>query len=471
MTLQKTPPAQGGLIALKNFLSVRYICTGLLTSTLTACALFHGINNGEEAASGSHSGVEINYRPEMSNSAVGLSAPYVILISIDGYRADYNELFKPKNLLEIATQGVSAEALLPVYPSKTFPNHYSIVTGLYPEHHGIVSNEFLDPKRGASYALSDRASVEDGSWYLGEPLWTTIEKQGVMTASCFWVGSEAAIQGSHPNYYYNYDKAMSNETRVQKVLAWLKLPAEKRPHFITLYFDSVDLAGHQSGPISDAVRDAVTDVDRAIGQLRAAVADTNLAVDLVFVSDHGMEALDPLKKILLDDIIDVGPLLERFLVYGKGPQIILYLKPGQPAESVGDLQKALLKLPSHFRALRRDQMQALHYSASDRIGDLVIIPEAPYVMGTKANPPSVKGGNHGWDVKTSKNMRGIFYATGPDFKNHFHLPAFENINVQPLILQMLGLKQTLISDGKLSITSRALVKKKKHAKKKKNDKK
>ncbi len=207
--------------------------------------------------------------------------PYVVLVSIDGFRYDYAEKYQAKEILAIRDAGASAKALIPCFPSVTFANHLSIITGLYPEHHGIVMNHFYDPARNAEYSNSRTAA--DGSWYDGKPVWVLAEQQKVKAASMFWPGSDAEIQGVRPSYWFPYDGAVPDEERVKRVLDWLKLPESERPHFITLYFSDVDTAGHNFGPDSAEVRQAVGKVDGLAGRLWEGLQASHLPVDL----DHG----------------------------------------------------------------------------------------------------------------------------------------------------------------------------------------
>jgi alkaline phosphatase D len=223
------------------------------------------------------------------NAPQQLSKPYVILVSLDGFRYDYAKRYHAEHLLALAAEGASApEGMLPSYPSITFPNHYTIVTGLYPEHHGIVANSFYDPARKETYNYHDGKSVGDGTWYGGTPLWVLAEQQGMRSASFFWVGSEADIQGVRPTYYLKFDASFPNHKRVEQVLAWLHLPPEQRPHMITLYFSDTDTAGHRYGPDSPQVADAVHELDGEIGKLVDGIKQSKLAVDLIVLADHGM---------------------------------------------------------------------------------------------------------------------------------------------------------------------------------------
>src|ERR1700729_4189154 len=224
------------------------------------------------------------------NAAAQQAKHYVVLVSFDGYRYDYPKLYGATHLQAMATHGASApEGMIPSYPSITFPNHLTIVTGLYPEHHGIVANEFYDPQRKQHYAASDPKTNLDGSWYGGVPLCSLAETQGMRSACFFWPGSEAEIAGMRPTYYLKFDDHFPDDKRIQQVIAWLRLPAPQRPHFITLYYSTVDHAGHQFGPESPQTAAAVAHVDQLMGDLWAALAKLQLPVDLIVLSDHGME--------------------------------------------------------------------------------------------------------------------------------------------------------------------------------------
>src|SRR6202789_919076 len=227
------------------------------------------------------------------NATQQLSKPYVIMVSLDGFRYDYPKRYHADHLLPLAAQGASApDGMIPAYPSITFPNHYTIVTGLYPEHHGIVANTFYDPARREIYSYKDPQSVTDGTWYGGIPLWVLAEQQGMRSACFFWVGSEADIQGFRPTFYLKYDAKFPNEKRVDQVLAWLHLAPEQRPHLITPYFSDTDTAGHRYGPDSPEVAAAVHELDGEIGRLMDGIKESKLPVDLIVLADHGMVKVD-----------------------------------------------------------------------------------------------------------------------------------------------------------------------------------
>jgi len=383
------------------------------------------------------------------NAPQQLSKPYVILVSLDGFRYDYPKRYGAPHLQQLAAHGASApDGMIPAYPSITFPNHYTIATGLYPEHHGIVANAFYDPDRDSVYSSRDPQSVTDGAWYGGTPLWVLAEQQGMRSASFFWIGSEAEIQGTRPSYYLKYDGSVPNGKRVEQVLAWLRLPPERRPHFITLYFSDTDTAGHEYGPDSPQEADAVHALDNEIGKLIAGINQSNLPVDLIVVADHGMAAVEG-PTVYLDQY-GLNPAWCKRIV-----GTAFYPK------SEADAQKAYEALngkSDKFLVYRRAQVPAgLHFDGNARAGDPVLIPTGPYYLAVSRDPsrPGPPAGAHGYDPSRVSEMKAIFFAAGPDIRANVTLPPFEDVNIYPLIAKILGLDITNLKtgpiDGKLAV--------------------
>ncbi len=384
--------------------------------------------------------------PNPPNTPATLSKHYVVLVSLDGFRFDYPTKYGALHLQAMANRGASApDGMLPSYPSLTFPNHLSLITGLYPEHHGIVANTFFDPARGATYSYTNPKTATDGSWYSGTPLWVLAEQQGMRAACLFWPGSEAEIQGKRPSYYLKFDDKLDDIKRIDQIAAWLALPPDLRPHFITLYYSNVDHAGHTYAPDSDEVRAAVHHLDDMIGLLQEKLAATKLPVDLVVVSDHGMVALKP-DPITLSDFADLsGFHTEGSLLYAEDDD-------GEMASQAYSEFKA--HPDPRFSVYRRAEVPAaLHFDGNPREGDPVIVPNGPYTI--RAHAPtagaesrSAPRGGHGFDPHTMPEMKAIFFAEGPDVRPHVVLPKFENVGVYPYIAQMLGLTQPAI-DGEV----------------------
>lgn len=371
------------------------------------------------------------------------NTPYVILISFDGFRYDYVEKYNAPNFNALIKKGTSAEGLIPTFPSKTFPNHYSIVTGLYPGHHGLVDNNFYDPERNEFYEMKNRARTTDPYYYGGIPLWTLAQQHGLKSASFFWVGSEQPRPGSHPDYYFAYNESVSDSVRIQQVIAWLKLPESERPHFITLYFSSPDHEGHSYGPSSDETRKAVHNSDQIIGTLMKEIHAIDLPINVIVVSDHGMEDLkkEPKTYIFLDEILNRSDTTIK--ISNGGTQAHIYV---QNKARLDSLYTVLKRHANNYSVYRQDQfLEHWHYN-TPRAGDLLITAHPGfYIIDQKREKflTTLQRGSsfgvHGYDPRVVKNMRGIFYASGPNIKSGRRIPAFENIHVYPFIAMILGL--------------------------------
>lgn len=393
--------------------------------------------------------------PERQNSPETQSKPYVIMISTDGFRYDYAKKYNAENLLKLSNSGVRAEAMIPSYPSITFPNHWSLITGLYPSHHGLIDNFFYDYKRKEAYAMSNKKNAEDGSWYGGTPIWGLAEKQGMVSASLMWVGSASDAGGMRPTYYYPYHEKFTPSEKVEKVVNWLKLPEDKRPHFISLYFPEVDGSGHHYGPDAKETETAVHLIDEAIGNLVQKVNDLGLKnVNFVFVSDHGMIKVDggtPLEipAILFDK--------NRFDFYNSQTLLRVYVKNQDEVKSVyKELKKN--KTDDYEVYLDKKLPKYLHFATRDdqynRIGQVLLIPKAPKIFLEKGKKTSV--GKHGYNPRLVPEMKATFYAWGPEFKNNLVIDEFANINVYPLVAEILGLKINQPIDGKIKVLKETL---------------
>jgi len=380
-----------------------------------------------------------------ANSAETLKKHYVILVSLDGFRYDYAQKYHAANLLALARAGASApEGMIPAYPSLTFPNHYTLATGLYPEHHGIVANSFYDPERRQTYSLGNPATVTDGSWYGGTPIWVLAEQQGMRSACFFWPGSEAEIQGAWPSYYLKYDEKVPNDERVQQVLAWLRLPAERRPHLITLYFSEVDHQGHEHGPDSPEVAAAVQVVDQEIGALEAGLQRLALPVDVIVVADHGMATVQG-DWITLDQYFPDAQAFEK-IVAGN-----LYAKSEADAQRA---YEALRGKSDKFTVYRRAQMPpALHDDSNPRSGDPIVVTNGPYLVRFSAPPPEAaiaehkQVGAHGFDPARVADMKASFFAAGPDIRPGATVTPFDNVDIYPLVAKLLGLDIARLQTG------------------------
>lgn len=384
---------------------------------------------------------------ERTNSLAQQKKPYVILISADGFRWDYAQKYSAQHLLSFAKKGVEASSMSPSYPSVTFPNHYTLVTGMYPSHHGLVSNTFIDSLSHEKYSMGNKEKVKDAKWYGGTPLWVLAEQHQMLSASMFWVGSEAKIKGIRPTYYYSYNEKIPVEKRINKVREWLMLPEDKRPHLITFYLSEPDHASHSYGPESRETEQAVKMVDSIMYQLSEAVASTGLSVNFIFLADHGMTAVDRQSPIPTPKEIDP----EKFNVISSGTLVDIRAKN---KTDILPLYKALKEVEKDYTTyLKQDMPKHLHYSAQDdkmgRIGDILLMPKWPRVFSNK----TPGAGYHGFDPTQVKDMHAIFMAWGPSIHANKKIQSFENVHVYPLIAQILGLRYNDQIDGKPEILS------------------
>ncbi|HVF54873.1 MAG TPA: ectonucleotide pyrophosphatase/phosphodiesterase [Pyrinomonadaceae bacterium] len=385
--------------------------------------------------------------------------PTIILVSLDGFRADYLTKYEPPNLSYLARTGVRAKWLIPSFPSKTYPNHYTIATGLYPQHHGIVENSIYDKEFNAVFTLSKREEVQNGRWWLGEPIWVTAEKQGQKAGSVFFPGTEAEIAGKRPSYWKLYDDKISNAERVDTVLSWLDLPRDERPTCLSLYFSDTDDAGHDFGPDSIETKNAVAKVDGDIGRLIEGLEARRVfgRVNLIIVSDHGMASVDLNNAILLDEIFDTN-MAER--IFWTREIVSIFPRPGKEEEIYSILNT---KLPPHARVYRRSETPArFHYRDSPRIAPLVVLPDEGWSLTNREHFADLKKkgdlqrfkGAHGYD-NNLESMRALFIAHGRAFERGKVVEPFENIHVYNIMARILGLTPAK-NDGSFAVATDVL---------------
>ncbi|WP_345955536.1 ectonucleotide pyrophosphatase/phosphodiesterase [Mucilaginibacter sp. PAMB04168] len=388
-----------------------------------------------------------------NNSHTQQNKPYVIVISVDAMRYDYAQRYGAKNLLALSKTGIQATTMQPSYPSITFPNHYTLMTGLYPSHTGLVCNRFYDRKSGALYS-SKLASAGEAQWYGGTPLWVLAEKQKMVSAAFYWVGSDVPIQGTYPTYRYKYNEQIGIRDRINTVVNWLKLPANRRPHLITLYFPEVDHAGHHFGPDAPETKRAVLFIDSAVNALQKAVKATGLKVNFVFMSDHGMTKVDNLHPLQIPAVIDTA----KFKVTGEDVLVELYAKD---TAAIKNTYEALKKNTQgkYTVYLRSNTPARWHYNKTNdrfnRIGDILLVPYKPYIF-VYANKAKPNPGVHGYDPVLVPDMQATFYAWGPAFKKGLKISSFQNVEVYPMLAQLLGLKITEPIDGGNALAKKVL---------------
>ncbi len=382
--------------------------------------------------------------------------PTVILISIDGYRADYPEKYPSPTLDRLAKEGVRAKWMTPSFPSLTFPNHYAIATGLYPDHNGIVANNIYDPEFRQLFTMAKREEVENGRWWLGEPIWVTAEKQGQRAAAYFFPGTEAEIAGKRPSFWKVFDDKAPNFGRVDTVLGWLDLPVAERPTMITMYFSDVDHAGHDAGPDAQAVREAILTVDQSLARLVDGLTARGIfgQVNLILVSDHGMARLDPRQVVVLDDHFDSA--LAETIVWS-GTMVHIFPKPGKGDAIYNSLKT---KAPAHITVYRKQEMPArFHYGTSRRIGDLVVVSDEGWMVSSRDRYRPVKvaegaaipvRGAHGFDPDLP-SMRAFFVAHGAAVKSATVVEPFANVDVYNVMARILGLKPAANDGGDAAV--------------------
>jgi predicted AlkP superfamily pyrophosphatase or phosphodiesterase len=370
------------------------------------------------------------------NAPDRLDSPYLVLVSIDGFRWDYPSIYATPALDRLAASGVRAESMRPVYPSLTFPNHYSIATGLYPAEHGIVHNDFPNGERNAWYHLRDRSSVEDGRWYGGVPIWVAAEKAGMVSAAYYFVGTEAAIGDVSPSHWYSFDESVPADARVDQVIDWLQLAAEERPHMITLYFEDVDTAGHDFGQGSVELAEAVAQVDASIGRLLDAIDELEIRdkVHVLVVSDHGQTGfVDPDKALILSEHID----LEGLEIVDGGTYASIYQKAPDKVRAA-EIRDAINANWSHGSAYLRDEApEEWRVSDNARFPDIFVAPDLHHAaLSVSDKRDKLKLGDHGWDPK-HREMHGIFLANGPRLEAGQQIGEISVVDIYPLMLELL----------------------------------
>ncbi|QWP76380.1 alkaline phosphatase family protein [Lysobacter sp. K5869] len=361
----------------------------------------------------------------------------LLLISIDGFRASYLDLGLTPNLQRIADQGVRAQWMNPSYPSLTFPNHYTLVTGLRPDHHGVIHNSMSDADLG-KFKVSDRDAVGDMRWWNGgEPIWIGAQKAGLRSATLFWPGSEAPIHGLRPNRWRPFDAKISENARVDEVLGWLGEPASTRPHVATLYFDALDHEGHDHGPNSPEARAAMQRIDAALGRLVDGLAARGELdrVNLIVVSDHGMAEVAPGQRIAVEDMVTP----QQAVVTSVGQSIGIAPNKGHEAE----VERRLLGKHDHYECWRKRDLPARwHYGTHPRVPPIVCQMQEGWdaIEGEKLKnaPKDSARGSHGYDPALA-SMRAIFVARGPAFRQGTTIPAFDNVDVYPLLTRLIGI--------------------------------
>lgn len=392
--------------------------TGLLSALVASAAL---------AACATPPAPGPEHAPDQAVSAAEAPA-LVLLISIDGFRPDYLGQGATPVLDRLVAEGATGP-MQPSFPSVTFPNHYTLVTGMHPDRHGVVANRFNDAVLG-TFAMS---KTESGWWDQAEPIWTTAEKAGVRTGAMFWPGSETEIDGVRPSRWVPFDQSLSGDARVDIALSWQDLPADQRPRLGTLYFDIVDSAGHRHGPRADETRAAVASVDASVGRLVEGLKARGLwdRTVLLITSDHGMSETSPERVVVIDDLIDPAALRITY----SGAVVLADPAPGREAEVQGKLIGKHDRMECFNKA---DLPSRLAYGANPRVPAIVCLVDAGWLAATRDRPVRSAGGAHGYDNQ-APDMQALFIAHGPGVARGRKVEGFRSVDVQPLIGHLLNL--------------------------------
>ena len=366
---------------------------------------------------------------------------YTVIVSLDGLRWDYLDTYDVPFLNRLAKEGVKA-VVQPSFPSKTFPNHYTLATGLVPDHHGIIANNFWDRERGVEFSLGNKDTRSKGYYYGGDPVWLTAKRQGVKTATVFWVGSDVAVNDDHPNYWRDYQtEQLDFPDRVDEVIRLLKLPEKDRPHLVMAYFEEPDRSGHNYGPVSLPTRKALEYLDKLLSQMWKRIKKLPIGsqVNLIITGDHGMTSVDPGRFVNIDDYLPQRWVERACNDY---PTLIYASKP----EYIDSIYEALQGV-DHIRAWKRGELPAyLNYGNNPNMGDVVVLPDVGWLFAYK--PSKKQLGSHGFD-HTAADMQVGFRAIGPDFKSGYEKKErFRNVCIYPLLCHLLGVDPSP-NDGSL----------------------
>lgn len=363
-------------------------------------------------------------------------SPPLLLVSIDGFMNDYLDRNDTPNFDRFLANGVQAEYLIPVFPTKTFPNHWSIVTGLYVENHGIIANSFYDYKLDERFSYGAPEDQNDERWWGGEPIWATVETQGKTAATFFWPGSEASINGVRPTKWIGYDESVPDSARIDSITAWLDPEGDIQADFGTLYFSFLDSKGHTYGPNSSEVDDAVELMDALLGYLFDRVGSIGLQdrINIILVSDHGMAELSEEKVIFLDEKIN----LEDVDVVDWSPVAMLRPEEGKTKE----VYTALKENEVNYRVFLRDELPGrYHFSNHYRIPEIIMIADVGFSITNRNyfEERGVPGGAHGFD-HFAPEMRTFMAALGPDVKENEMVSPVETVHLYELMVYLLQLE-------------------------------
>ena len=383
----------------------------------------------------------------LSGCLYGQTQPYVLLVSFDGFRWDYLNRAITPNLDKVIDNGVRASSLMPVTPTKTFPNHYSIISGMYAENHGIIFNAFEDEHTSEYYRIGDTSAVRNPKWYRGEAFWETAERNEITTASYFWPGSEMNDPERRPTYFKRYKHNEPYKNRIDGVINWLQLPDKDRPHFITLYFHDTDTYGQHYGPNSRELNQSIQRLDSLVGYLNEELRTIGMidSVNIIYVSDHGMTEIDTSRIINIENIL-VG-LDYKF----GGSKPLAMIEP--QASDYDSVYTRLRKNEFHYKVYKKENIpDHFHFKNNDNIFSIILTADIGWSLVNDKQLANMKKyddkGNHGYE-KESLDMHGIFIAKGSNFKRNYKTGTIWNIDINPLLCKIFNIYPNPEIDGKL----------------------
>lgn len=393
------------------------------------------------------------------NSGFKTPAPAAttILISIDGFRHDYIEKHGATNLKQLAESGVRAKKTYPVFPSKTFPNHLSIVTGNHPNKHGILHNKFYDKEIQESYKKG--IGHKESHWVQSMPIWTLAELHNIKTATYHWPESEARIYGTTPSYYYFYNKKTPYKHIINQLVNWLKLPEATRPKLLISYFALVDSMGHDFGPDAKQTHFAVQYIDELMGLLVKRVKEeVDIPVNFVIVSDHGMTTVYRKDMIVFPELDD----FEGFKVLNGNTQLLLYsddsIPESEKPQRIAAMQERLAQKANGRYRVFTQQTYPKHwrFDHPTRTPDIMLDAFPPVTFEKKLKDEEVRG-THGYDAQEYDDMGGLFIAHGPNFQSGKVIEPFNLVHIFPMLAKLLHLTPPSDIDGDIQVLSPILV--------------
>lgn len=356
--------------------------------------------------------------------------PSLLLVSFDGFRWDYVQRVATPNFHALMEEGVRVEQVENAYITKTFPDHYTLVTGLYTESHGIVANEMYDPDLNLTFAM-DHPSAHDPRWWDGaEPLWATNQRAGHGSGAAMWPGTDVEIRGTYPTHFLPYNASVGFEDRVRSLVGWFARDPPVRLGL--LYWEEPDVSGHAFGPDSPRMDAVIADVDAKLGFLRRELQRAGLyeRLNLVVTSDHGMAQMSGERVVELDAYLS----RDAYTWIDKSPVVGILPQEGKLEE----VYRSLANAHPSLRVYRKEDIpERFHYQHNDRIMPIIIAAEEGWTI-VQNKSDGLMLGNHGYD-NALPSMHPVFVARGPAFRRAYSKASARAVDLYPLMCHILDL--------------------------------